>query len=57
MLPYSNAELIDSYECFTYKIIFGQMQNLRNYIQTNAELTKITERFGQMHAPQIIDVS
>ena len=26
------------------------MQNLQNYIRTNAELTKITKKFGQMYA-------
>ena len=27
------------------------MQNLQKSIRTNAELTKITEKFGQMYAP------
>ena len=32
---------------------FGQMQNLQKSIRTNAELTKICKKFGQMHAPLV----
>ena len=50
-----NAELtkINSDKCRTYKSPFGQMQNLQKSIRTNAELTKISKKFGQMHAPPV----
>ena len=48
-----NLQKVHLDKCRTYKSPFGQMQNLQKSIRTNAELTKISKKFGQMHAPHI----